>query len=307
MRGNLEEYAVTVRNAVFKNIGIPVGVGLGPTKTLAKIANKIAKKGNGVFIIDSERKRDWALRNTQIEDVWGIGRQYTKILASMGVNTAHDFTQLDTNWVRAKMTVVGLRTKEELLGNPCIAIESVAQPKKTIATTRAFGKKLSDINTISEAVSSHAVRCAEKLRRQKSTAQFVTLFIHTDPFSANEKYVYKAITITLPVASSSNNDIVKAALKGLRRLYQTGLLYKKTGVIVTGLASESYVQGNLFEGVNSSKFNKLSEVADKLNGYYGKDKLKLAVQGSNPDWKLRQEKLSPRYTTRWNELLNVKA
>lgn len=303
---DLEEYGRKIRATILKNIGLPVGIGIANTKTLAKVANKISKKYNGVFVIDSERKRDWALRNTSIEDVWGIGRQYSKMLMKLGINTAYDFSQLDASWVRNKMTVVGQRTHDELLGKPCIAIDTIIKAKKNIATTRAFGKKLSDINTIAEAVSTHAVRCAEKLRKQKSVANHVTIFIHTDPFSENERYIYKSITVTLSKASNTNHELAKAALTGLKQIYQPNLLYKKTGVIVSSISSDEYVQGNLFEENNSAQFKELSKVTDILNNRYGKDKVKLAVQGKSKEWKLKQEKLSPRYTTRWDELLKVK-
>ncbi len=303
---NLTEYAKQIKATIQKNIGIPVGIGIANTKTLAKIANKIAKKQNGVFVIDSEQIRDWALKNTPIEGVWGIGRQYSKMLMKSGVNTAFDFTQLDASWVRGKMSVVGQRTRDELLGQPCIAFDTIIRAKKNIATTRAFGKKLSDISIIAEAVATHAVRCAEKLRKQKSVASLITIFIHSDPFSENEKYIYKSLTITISKASNTNHELVKAALNGLKRIYQPNILYKKTGIIVSEISSESYVQGNLFEENNNAQLKEISKITDLLNTRFGKDKVKLAVQGVNKDWKLRQEKLSPRYTTRWDELLKVK-
>jgi DNA polymerase V len=304
---DLTEYAKRIRATIQKNIGIPVGVGIAKTKTLAKIANKISKKHNGVFVIDSERARDWALRNTPIEDVWGIGRQYSKMLMQLGVNTAYDFSQLDSNWVRGRMSVVGQRTRDELLGQPCIALDTIIKAKKNIATTRAFGKKLTDINIIAEAVASHAVRCAEKLRKQKSVANLVTVFIHSDPFSRTEKYVYKSITVTLARAGNSNHELVKAALTGLKQIFQPNTLYKKAGVIVSEISSEGYVQGNLFEESSHAQFNEISKITDLLNSRFGRDTVKLAVQGSSKEWKLRQEMLSPRYTTRWDELLKVKA
>lgn len=307
IKTSLQEYALKIKDTIRKNIGIPVGIGIGETKTLAKIANHIAKKQNGIFIIDSERIRDWALRNTPVEEVWGIGRQYAKKLSLMGVRSAYDFTLLNSNWIRKNMSVVGLRTKEELLGHSCIPLEMILPDKKNIATTRAFGKKLADIRIISEALATHAVRCAEKLRRQKSVAQFVTVFIHTDPFSPDEKYIYKTYTITLPVASNANVDLVKAALNGLRKIYQQGILYKKTGIIISGLSDESYVQNNIFEEGCTPSMKKLTKVTDLINKRFGRDKVKLAVQGDSQEWRLRQEKLSPRYTTRWDELLKVKA
>ena len=178
---NLTKFGQTIRNQILKNIGMPIGIGIGATKSLAKVANKIAKKDRGVFAIETENQRLWALENTHIEDVWGVGRRYAVLLKKHGVNTALDFTKLSTDWIRNHMTVVGHRLRDELLGKPCIAMETVMQPKKNNATTRAFGKKLSDIGYIREAVSAHATSCAAKLRRQKSVARFVTVFIHTDP------------------------------------------------------------------------------------------------------------------------------
>lgn len=304
---NYEEYGRQIKNTVFQNIGIPVGVGIAPTKTLAKVANKIAKKQNGVFVIDSASVRDWAIKNTAVEDVWGIGRQYAKLLNGIGVHSAYDFAKLDSTWIRKNMSVVGLRVKEELLNRSCISMEMSIQPKKNIATTRAFGKKLSDLNTINEAVSTHAVRCAEKLRRQNSVTQFVTVFIHTDPFSERERYVSKSITITLSMASNSNNELVMAATKGLQQIFEPGLLYKKAGVIVSGISNDNFIQGNLFTGELNKTFKTLSKVTDQLNNQFGKDMVRLGVQGFSKDWHLKQENLSQRYTTRWDELLKVKA
>lgn len=304
---NLLDYGHNIRATILKNLGLPVGVGIAKTKTLAKIANKMAKKYSGVFVIDSERTLDWALRNTLIEDVWGIGRQYTKLLAKNGVKTAFDFSLLDSNWVKQHMSVVGLRTREELRGVSCMSIETVAKAKRNIATTRAFGKKLSDFTLISEAVSNYAVRCAEKLRKQNSIARFVTIFIHTDPFNPNEQYIYKSITVTMPEPSSSNTEIVKAALAGLKKIFIPNLRYKKAGVIVSDITTEQFVQGNLFESANREKIKQITAVTDKLNGIFGRDMVRLAAQGFSNDWKLKQEKLSPCYTTRWEELPKVKA
>jgi DNA polymerase V len=302
-----QEYGERIRQTILQNLGLPVGVGIAPTKTLAKVANKIAKKQpTGVFVIDNARARDWAIRNTAVEDVWGIGRQYAKLLKKHGVNTAYDFARLDSAWVRRNMSVVGLRVKEELLNRPCIPIEMNVEPKQNIATTRAFGHKLSDFEAISEAVCNHAIRCAEKLRNQHSVAKFLTIFIHTDPFSESERFVNKSTTITLPVSSNSNNDLLMAARQGLRTIFEKGLLYKKAGVIVSGINSDKYVQGNLFTAETNKAFGQLSATADIVNAKYGKDTLRLAAQGYSKDWHLKQENLSQRFTTSWDELLTVK-
>lgn len=304
---NFEEYGKKIRNEILKRIGMPVGVGVAPTKSLAKIANHIAKKREGVFVISTERERDWALRNTPIDDVWGIGRQYTTLLKRMGINTAFEFTQLSTDWIRNHMTVTGHRLREELLGKPCLSIETVMPAKKNIATTRAFGKKNSDLNFLREAVSTYAVKCAGKLRRQKSVASFITVFIHTDPFSEREKYISRSLTLTLPIPSNSDMIIAKAALYALSQIFQPNLLYKKAGVIVSGITSDVAIQGNLFVQHDNEKLSSISQVSDYLNTRYGKGTVQLAIQGSGREWRLKQEKLSPGYTTKWNDILDVKA
>ena len=302
---NLTAYGQNIKKTIQKNIGMPIGVGIAPTKSLAKIANRIAKKRSGIFAIESENQRLWALANTPVEDVWGVGRRYAVLLKKHGVSTALDFTNLSTDWIRRHMTVQGHRLKEELQGKSCIDLETVMQPKKNIATTRAFGKKLSDIEQIKESVSSHATSCAAKLRRQKSVARFVTVFIHTDPFSETQKYVSRSITVTLPEASNSDFVLAKAAIAGLHKIFIPNLLYKKAGVIVSEIGPESAIQRNLFESYDTERLNSVSQVTDYLNARYGKSTVKLAVQGGSRDWKLKQEKLSPNYTTRWEDLMEV--
>lgn len=305
MEVDLNEYCQNIRRAIVKELGIPIGIGIGATKSLAKIANKIAKKNEGVFSIDSERKRDWALRNTSIDDVWGVGRQYAALLKRNGIGTAYDFTQLNPEWIRKNMTVTGLRLWEELQGRSCIPLETIMPAKKNIATTRAFGKKTADYENLREAVSTYASACAGKLRRQKSLARYVTVFIHTDPFSDKERYQSFSITATLSVASNSDIILVEAALKCLEQIFRPNLLYKKAGVIVSEITKGEAFQGNLFEKHNREKLDSISKVTDSLNSQYGRGTLKLAIQGSGKEWKLRQEKLSPGYTTRWDEIIEV--
>jgi len=301
-----EYYAEKIRSTVKRNTGIPTSIGIGPTKTLAKIANKMAKQNGGVFIIKNNRHRDMVIRNTPIEKVWGIGRQYAKLLLKNKVITAADFSLLDDNWLKTKMKVIGLRIKKELLGESCIPLESVIPGKKAIATTRAFGKKTSKRKYIEEAVSTYAVRCAEKLRKQKSVANIVTVFIHTDPFNPCEPQVNLTKTITLPVATNFSQELVKYALLCLHEIFQPRYRYKKAGVIVDGLQNESTFQGNIFDFTNRTIYQELSHTIDLINTEFGRDKIKLAVQGSGEEWKLRQERLSKRYTTRWEEIMEVK-
>jgi len=303
----LDNIAHDIVTIVKQFTGIPISIGIGPTKTLAKIANKAAKQTGGIFIIKNERHRDSVIRNTPIEKVWGVGRQYAKLMSRNTIKTAWDFTQLDDTWLRSHMKVMGLRIKKELLGESCIPLEIITPQKKAIATTRAFGKKTSTLKFLEEAVATYAVRCAEKLRKQKSVANLLTVFIHTDPFNPNEPQYNKSKTITLPVATNCNAELVKYALLCLKAIFHPGFTYKKAGVIVDGLQAETSVQGNIFDKQDRQKKRKLLETMDKINAEYGRDKIKLAVQGSGKEWKLRQEKLSKRYTTNLDEIIEVKA
>ena len=305
--GDLEKLCYEITSTVKQNTGIPISIGIGPTKTLAKIANKAAKQSGGVFIIRNKRQLDTLIRNTPIEKVWGIGRQYTKLLMQNNVKTAYDFTLLDDGWLRTKMKVIGLRIKRELRGESCIQLELIIPPKKAIATTRAFGKKTSEIRFITEAVSTYAVRCAEKLRKQNSVANLLTVFIHTDPFNPNDPQINKSKTITLPVATNDNMELVKYALVCLNEIFNKEFRYKKAGVIVDGLQDESHFQQNIFDKTDRRKKRELFKSIDNLNREFGRDKIKLAVQGDGKEWKLRQEKLSKRYTTNWSEIIIVKA
>jgi DNA polymerase V len=305
--GNLEILSKQIVQQVKQHTGIPISIGIGPTKTLAKIANKAAKLSGGTFILQNDRHRDSIVRNTPIEMVWGIGRQYAKMLQKKKVKTAYDFTLLDDNWLRAKMKVIGLRIKRELLGEPCIQLELITPSKKAIATTRAFGKKTPDLVLIKEAVSTYAVRCAEKMRRQNSVANLLTVFIHTDPFNPLEPQINRSKTISLPVATNNNIELVKYSLLCLNAIFSPGFNYKKAGVIVDGLQSENQVQSNLFDLADRKRYRDLLRTIDKLNYEFGRDKVKLAVQGNGEKWKLRQEKLSKRYTTNWKEIIEVKA
>jgi DNA polymerase V len=305
--GDLEELCKKITFTVTRNTGIPISIGMGPTKTLAKIANKAAKLSGGIYIIRNNGQRDALIRNTAIEKVWGIGRQYAKLLLQNHVKTAYDFTLLDDNWLRTKMKVIGLRIKKELLNESCIPLEQIIPSKKAIATTRAFGKKTSELIYITEAVSTYAVRCAEKLRKQNSAANLLTVFIHTDPFSQNEPQINKSKTISLPVATNDSLEIVKYSLICLKEIFNQEFRYKKAGVIVDGLQNECHIQGNIFDNKDRKKHRELLQTIDKLNSDFGRDKVKLAVQGDGKKWKLRQEKLSKRYTTNWNEIIIVKA
>jgi DNA polymerase V len=289
--------------------GLPVSVGLASTKTLAKVANKFAKKYTGyesVCIIDTDEKRIKALQKTEIGDVWGIGYRHTKRLTEMGVKTAYDFTQLPQAWVRKHMTVVGERTWSELRGKPCIQMETVQPDKQSIMVSRSFGKMIQDYETISEAVSTYTSMVAAKLRNQKSCAKSLLVFIDTNPFREDLEQYSQHIIINLPVATASTAELIKYALHGLKTIYKSNYHYKKAGVMVMDICRQNAVQANLFDTLDRVKDKKMMHILDFVNNKYGRNKLKLAVMGDGKAWKIKQERLSPCYTTRYDDFPKTK-
>lgn len=291
---------------VTRGTGIPVSLGAAPTKTLAKIANKFAKKYpayNQLCIIDSEEKRIKALQLTEIGDVWGIGRRQAAKLQKEGIKTAYDFTRFSGSWVRKNMTVVGERTWKELQGISCIDMETAPPAKKQICTSRSFGKMLTDIETISEAIASHASTCAKKLRHQHSYATSLMVFIHTNNFREDLPQYWRNIVLHLPVPTNDTQEIVRYALSGLKSIFLNGYQYKKAGVIITEITEGA--QLGLFDRVDRDKQERLMQAIDKINGEHGNN-IKLAVQGTGRGWKLKQEQLSGHYTTNLNQIIDIK-
>ncbi|MDD3038595.1 Y-family DNA polymerase [Bacteroides sp.] len=285
--------------------GIPVSLGIAPTKTLTKVANKFAKKYpayNRLCIINTEEKRIKALQLTDIGDVWGIGRRQATKLEKEGVKTAYDFIQLSGSWVRKNLTVVGERTWKELRGISCIDMESAPPAKKQICTSRSFGKMLTDIDTIAEAIATHASTCAKKLRKQKSYAISLMVFIHTNNFREDLPQYWKNTIVHLPVPTNDTQEIVHYALTGLKNIFIKGYQYKKAGVIITEITNSA--QLGLFDSIDRDKRDRLIQAIDKINGDYSQ-RVKLAIQGTSREWKLKQEQLSQRYTTDINEIITI--
>lgn len=304
---NYLQYAQNIKNTISQYLSLPVGIGIGRTKTLSKIANHLAKKSNGICVLDSEEKENTALKSTPIEGVWGIGRQYYKFLQKKFINTAWDFVQMPESWILKNMTKVGLKTLHELKGLPRIDLEEVRPKKQGIATTRSFSQKTDDFANVQEAIATHASRCSEKLRRQNSIATYLTVFIHTDPFGEHDSQYYNSKTLALPIPTNSQLEIVKFAVKALKLIFEKGFYYKKAGVIVTELMDENSVQGNLFYEFDTKQHSNLMGKLDEINKKYGKDTVKLAIMGQNKKWQLKRELLSPRYTTNWDEIIEIKA
>ncbi len=313
----VEQLAQKAQEIVYKvkrYTGIPVCVGIGETKTLAKVANRFAKKYkgyNGYCIIDTPQKLNKALSLTAIEDVWGIGRRYAKMLKSEGVRTAYDFVTLSNHWVRSKMGVVGERTQLELQGVSVNKLDHIVD-KKSITTSRSFGQMVDSIDALKEAISSFASACAAKLRQQNSVAQCITVYLLTNFFRDDLPKYYNSITLRLPEASNGTLELVNEALKGLNTIYKEGYLYKKAGVIVTEISGSDSVQQNLFYHSDFGKVNQLNKVLDSVNAKYGRDTLKIAVQGGlgesrdEDKWVMKRENLSKNFTTDIKDIIECK-
>ena len=306
---NLEEYGKKIRKKILKWTGIPVSIGFAPTKALAKVANRISKKFDkktkGVYAIDSEEKREKALKWLKIEDVWGIGYKHATRLKSYKIDKAYDFIKLPDDWVRKQMSVVGLRLKKELEGKSVLSLEENRSPKKAIATTRSFEKNLTCFEDLKERISTFSICCSEKLRSQKSNCNSIYVFIKSNRYQKNKTQYRKAVIMTMSYGSNSSITISKYAVEGLKKIYKKGIEYKKAGVIVLGLVPYNKTQLNLFEKENP-KHESLMKTLDFITKKEGPNKIKLASQDLKRVWKMKQTKLSYRYTTELNEIIELK-
>lgn len=304
---NLKNYGLDIKRKVSRSTGIPVSVGFAPTKALAKIANKIAKKfpeqTNGVHVIDSEEKRLKALKWLQIGDVWGIGRQHAQRLQKLGVNTAFDFTQLPDYWVSKHLSIVGLRLKRELEGVSVLELESV-QNKKNIACTRSFDTNIRDLANLEERVSTFAFTCSEKLRKQHTSCNAIMVLLETNIHRSDHAQYHNSIVIKSPFATNSGIEVSKLAMLGLHKIFKPGFAYKRAGVVVLDIQPETIVQVGLFENTNPKHAN-LMKAVDYLNARIGAKKVKLASQDLQRTWKMRQEQLSPCYSTQLRDIITV--
>jgi len=245
-----------------------------------------------------------ALEITPVEDIWGIGRQFSKFLRQNKINNALELTMATDSWIKKYLKIVGLRTVEELRGKSCISIDLDTPDKQSICTSRSFGKPITDYDDVEEAVTTFISRCAEKLRKQKSCAGVITVFVMTNRFSKDAKYI-NSKTIHLPIATNSTPELIEHAIKVLKLIFRKGYKYKKAGIIVTDIVPENELQYGLWDPVNREKHRNLMDVLDKISSTMGRDIVKFAIQGTRRRWKLRQEKLSPHYTTNWDELLTI--
>ena len=305
---DFKDYGNQMRQRILKWTGIPTCVGVAPTKALSKVANKIARKfpneTNGVYVIDSDEKRVKALKWTKLEDVWGIGRGIHKRLAVKGCKTAFDFTQLNDDWVRKSFSITEWKLKKDLEGISKIKLDEV-KTKRAIATTRSFEYTYSDIDNIKERISTFATRCAEKLRKQGSSCYMIYVILSSDRHKKDLEQHRASKVVSLPYPTDSNLIISNEAVKAVTHIFKKGIKYKRAGVIVMGLVPTNNHQLQMFEHENP-KHKPLMRAIDGLNSKYANYKVKLGNQDLKRTWKMRQERLSRRYTTNINDVIFVK-
>lgn len=317
----LHRYGSKISADVLRAVGIPISVGIAETKTLAKIGSKFAKKYKGFqgcCLIDTDERRHKALSLFPVEDVWGIGRQIARKLDYMGIRTAAQFADKKESWVRSHFNITTLRTWKELNGESCISIEELPQ-KKSICTSRSFADEgITDKNVIEEAVANFAVRCTEKLRRQGSVCQGITVFAWTSRFNENVPEYTIHDSLTLPIATNAQDEIVGAALTILRAKYPKPMTdsradrpgmsfnFKKAGVILWQISPDNPRQQDLFDPIDRSKQKKLMEAIDAINRKNGYGTIRQAIQGTDCRFDLKREYMSKQFTTNIHDILKVK-
>jgi DNA polymerase V len=299
--------AKKIREKVFRWTGIPVSVGVAPTKTLAKVANQIAKSEDqyhGVLDFISHPGKDELLSQFPVGEIWGVGEKYEEFFRRSNILSALDLKNADENRMKEHLGVMGQRLVLELRGTVCYPINQNPDTKKEICTSASFGHPIETYEELEQATTSYVSKVAVKLRKQKSLAQSLLIFIMTNKFAKGPKYVNYKI-VRLPSASNQTRELIHYALIALKQLYRKGYLYKKSGIVVSEIIPEEGQQSALWDDTNREKNKQLIKVIDNINRKAGLDKIRFAVQGPDETWRMRQENLSPHYTTRWSDVLVV--
>ena len=302
---DINERAAEIRIRVLQDIGIPVCVGIGPTKTLSKLANFVAKrhpKSTGVFNFNrlTSKQLDSVLSNIPTEEIWGVGRQLTKALSTLRIDYAIQLRDADIAAIRARFGVVMEKTVRELRGESCIEMEDAAPAKKQIINSRSFGKSVTELADLEDALSHFVSNAAKKLRDQNSIAGMLQVFAQTNRFRQDQAQYTPAVSIPLTTPTSDTIVLQKWAVAGIKSIFKIGYHYKKAGVILSEIYPATHYQGDLFTG--ASENSELMKTLDTLNARFGKGTVKLSQDGSRHSWKMRQESKSPEYTTNWDEL-----
>ena len=305
---SLAGLAADIRRTVRQWTGIPVSVGIGPTKTLAKAANQIAKKDQaaaGVWIIGDEASREASLARLAVADVWGIGRRWATFLEGNGIATALEFSRQPDDWVRRHLKVTGLRTATELRGTPCIPLELAPPPRKGLVVSRMFGKRLTELEPIRQALIAYVSRAGEKLRSGGQAARHMTVLLHNSPFATGEVFYSNRAGFQLAYPTSDTAELIRHATAGLERIYRPGFHYVKCGIMLDELVPEGSVQRDLFDRRDGARTRRLMAALDSVNRRMGRNTVVYAGSGIVRDWKAFANKKTLNFTTNWNQLLTI--
>lgn len=295
-----------IRQRVLRWTGIPVSVGIAPTKTLAKVANHVAKKEEkhgGVYLLQDPKEIDQTLANFPLGDIWGIGHNLSRRLKGQGIHTPLQLKNSADSWIQKCYSVVLLKTALELRGISCLPLDEVEESNKSITCSRSFGTPVTTLNQLEEAISNYIAKAAEKLRRQELCASYITVYLTTSPFIENP--YSNSASISLPEATDYTPHLITLAKKGIQAIFKEGYSYKKVGVILNDLSSKSSHQPDLFCEPTPDR-SKAMDVLDQINEAYGRNALQFAAEGIEKPWKMRRSHTSARFSTHWKELLTVR-
>ena len=305
---NLFEHGNKIRKTVLKWTGIPTSIGIATTKTLSKAANHIAKKEqSGIVNLINTKQIDQILKEIEINEVWGVGRQLTKFYIKNGIHTAYQLKNMHNNWIKKNTNVLGSRTAMELKGIPCVSLEEHQEKRKNCCVSRSFGRKVTKLEELSESVTTHCLNAAEKIRSDNQTTKRITVFIRTSPFQKDKNYYANSKDIDLPVRTNDSIELVKQALIALKYIYRKGYKYQKAGIIFSGLNEVDIYKKNLFSSINNEeKRKKLMKAIDYTNIKYGRHALSIAQAGLRKKLNIKRQHSSKIDTACFDFLPTIK-
>ena len=302
-----EELAKEIRNRILKWTGIPTSVGISNTKTLSKVANHIAKKNNtGVMYLDPKYSDEY-LKKFEIQDIWGVGRQLTKFFIKNNILTAFDLKNVSNTWIKKSTNVLSAKTVMELRGIPCIDLLPHSEKRKSCCVSRSFGRKVSNLEELKEAITAHSLNATEKIRTDEQITRSITVFIRTSPFNKDKRYYSNSHTIELPIDTNNSLEVVKYALEALDKIYKPGYLYQKAGIILSKLKDADKFERNLLTPIIEKDLKKLMNAIDLTNTKYGRYSISLAQAGINKSWKMRRQHSSKIDTASFYDLPTIRA
>ena len=303
----LEEYGREIRERILKWTGIPTSVGIANTKTLSKVANFIAKKNKtGVIVLDKEEDIDEELKKFNISNIWGVGKQLSKLYIKNDIDTAYKLKNISNTWVKKNTNVLGAKTVMELRGIPCVDLQTTEPKRKSCCVSRSFGKKVENIEKLKESITAHCLSAAEKIRGDDQVTKSVTVSIRTSPFDRYKEYYSNSITIDLPIATNNSIELIKAATEGLIVIYKYGYFYQKSGITLSNLNDAGKEEFNLLAPLLETKSKSLMKAIDFTNTKYGRNSISIAQAGVTNSWKMRREHFSKIDTASFDSLPMLK-